>query len=88
MRGSEWSPFMGSRPGSSGLKFGRETYGCRPYLFALAPDRQPGATRSLNMLPGHPPEIIRKHSRDHGAHVVRFAETSKCSPSAVISTIC
>jgi hypothetical protein len=25
------------------------------------------------MLSGHPPEIIRKHSRDHGAHVVARA---------------
>lgn len=33
------------------------------------------------MLSRHPPEISRKHRRDHGAHVVRFAEASKCSNS-------
>ena len=27
--------------------------------FASAPDRQPGATRNLDMLSGYPPEIIR-----------------------------
>jgi hypothetical protein len=50
------TPFHQTR--SSVLKFGRETYGCRPYLFTLAPDRQPGATGSLDMLSRHPPEII------------------------------
>ena len=31
------------------------------------------------MLSRHLAEIIRKHSRDHGAHVIRFAEASKRS---------
>jgi methylphosphotriester-DNA--protein-cysteine methyltransferase len=54
---------------------------CLPASFASARYRQPGATGSLDMLSGHLPEIIRKHSRDRGAHVVCLAETSKRSRS-------
>ena len=43
---------------SSLLGSGIQTYGCRPYLFALAPHRQSGATGSFDMLSGHPPEIV------------------------------
>jgi hypothetical protein len=53
----------------------------REASFASARYGQPGAARGLDILSGHPPEIIRKHSRDRGPHVFRFAETSKRSYS-------
>ena len=51
-------------------------------FFASGRYRQPGATRSLNMLSGHPPEIIRWYSRNLPWHSLSLAQNS-CNSDVV-----